>query len=57
MIAETHLAVPAAEPIAAHGIVSQRALLTAVGSSLTTFLKARETLQDIETELVELQPL
>lgn len=40
-----HLAVPAAQPVAAHGIVGQSALLTAIGSTLTTLLKARQTLR------------
>lgn len=41
---KTHLAVPAAEPVAAHGIVGESTLLTAIGSSLSTLLKTREGL-------------
>lgn len=33
-----HLAVPAAEPVAAHGIVGKRTLLTAVGATPCTLL-------------------
>lgn len=33
-----HLAVSAAQPVAAHGIVGKRALLAAVGSILCAFL-------------------
>lgn len=34
-----HLAVSAAQPVAAHGIVGERALLAAVGSILRAFLR------------------
>lgn len=39
-----HLAVSAAEPVAAHGIVGKSALLTAVGSTPCTLLHIRESL-------------
>lgn len=41
MCVEDHLAVPAAQPVAAHGIVGKRALLAAVGSILGAFLSVK----------------
>lgn len=38
----THLAVPAAQPVAAHGIVGKSTLLTAVGSAACTLLPFTE---------------
>lgn len=42
-----HLAVPAAEPVAAHRVVGEGALLTAVGSTPRTLLQVREGLLDM----------
>lgn len=41
-IEAAHLAVPAAEPVAAHGIMGKSALLTAVGSTPRTLLQVKK---------------
>lgn len=43
----SHLAVPAAEAVAAHGVMGQSALLTAVGSSASALLPVRESLSSL----------
>lgn len=52
---KAHLAVPAAEPVAAHGIVGKGTLLTAVGSTPRTLLRIREGLYCMCTEVFSLK--